>query len=280
MVGAPARLTAPGAVGLAGPEAFPFEGQWNPIGPTVDGTAGMYSTQLRTGLGPPAVVAWIDPGAFIATIHPGIAEPGGKWPVAPTVLAEDQPRLAAVFNGGFKFDVARGGLYIDGKTQPELRQGAASLAVLRNGALTVGQWGRDVSLADNPVAVRQNLELLVDGGQPVPGLKPDDTEHWGSTLGGRKLVARSGVGVRSDGSIVYVGAPLLNVTTLASLLAQAGATRAMELDINPSWVTFNWFTWDAAAARLDAHQLASFMHGPATRFTKPDERDFVSISTR
>ena len=32
-------------------------------------------------------------------------------------------------------------------------------------------------------SVRQNLDLLVDGGKPVPGLNATDTTKWGATLG-------------------------------------------------------------------------------------------------
>ncbi len=40
-------------------------------------------------------------------------------------------------------------------------------------------------MTPNVVAVRQNLDLLVDGGKPVPGLNANDTTQWGYTLGNR-----------------------------------------------------------------------------------------------
>ncbi len=88
------------------------------------------------------------------------------------------------------------------------------------------------------VSVRQNLDLLVDNGQPVPGLDATDTTKWGATLGNAVYVWRSGLGVTADGALVYVGGPGLNITDLADLLVRAGAVRAMELDINTDWVTF------------------------------------------
>lgn len=54
----------------------------------------------------------------------------------------------------------------------------------------------------------------------------------GLTLGNAACVWRSGLGITADGALVYVGGPGLNVTTLADILARAGAVRAMELDIN------------------------------------------------
>ena len=66
-----------------------------------------------------------------------------------------------------------------------LRTGAASFVVYRNGSATVAQWGRDVTMSSDVVSVRQNLDLLVDNGQPVPGLNAADTTQWGATLGTR-----------------------------------------------------------------------------------------------
>ena len=59
-----------------------------------------------------------------------------------------------------------------------LRVGAASLVIYRNGTALVGEWGRDARMAPNVVAVRQNLNLLVDNGQAVPGLNPNDIWTW------------------------------------------------------------------------------------------------------
>ena len=43
------------------------------------------------------------------------------------------------------------------------------------------------------------------------------------------------------GDLVYVGGPDLDPASLARLLIAAGAVRAMELDINPEWVSFATF---------------------------------------
>ena len=47
----------------------------------------------------------------------------------------------------------------------------------------MGDWGSDVKMTPTVVAVRQNLSLLVNHGQPVPGLNANDTSQWGNTLG-------------------------------------------------------------------------------------------------
>ena len=73
-------------------------------------------------------------------------------------------------------------------------------------------------MTPNVVAVRQNLDLLVDSGEPGTGLNANDTAQWGYTLGGQVYVWRSGIGVTADGALVYVGGPGLNITDLADVL--------------------------------------------------------------
>ena len=88
-------------------------------------------------------------------------------------------------------------------------------------------------------AVRQNLTLLVDHGAPAPNL--DIPSEWGAVLGGGSFTWRSGIGVTAAGDLVYAAGPDLDPAGLARLLIAAGAMRAMELDINPSWVSFATF---------------------------------------
>jgi hypothetical protein len=110
-------------------------------------------------------------------------------------------------------------------------------------AVTVGQWGRDVTMTPDVVGVRQNLVLLVDNGQVVPAVDSSDHDLWGVTVDNRYFVWRSGVGITADGNIVYAMGPALSMRTLAELLHRAGAVRAMELDINTEWVSF--MTYDS-----------------------------------
>ena len=121
------------------------------------------------------------------------------------------------------------------------------------------------------VAVRQNLDLLVNGGKPLPGLNANDNTQWGATLGGQVYVSRSGIGITKSGALVYVGGPNLNITDLANLLVRAGAVRAMALDINTDWVnyaTFDPSTPGGVANPANASDLLPLadMAGPATRY--------------
>ena len=285
--------TAPPLVGLPAPGALtPFgapplagEGQWQAAARAVDGQAALYVTTLRPeGSSTAAGVAWMDTHLLRATLYSGSISPGhGPWKYTAPVQPADALTLVCAFNGGFKPADANGGYYTEGRTFAPLVAGGASLVISADGTATVGEWGRDVSMAPSVVSVRQNLTLLADGGRPVPGLSPSDTAVWGSTLGGVPRVWRSGLGVTADGALVYVSGPALNIVQLADLLVRAGAIRAMELDINPAWDTFTFYTPPpgVAASPADGTDLLASMSGGTTRFFDPPwARDFITLSAR
>ena len=282
----PAHLPPPTAIRSIAQPALPGEGQWGPAGRLVGGIPAIYETTLR----PDAIhtsyvvgVAWMDTKLLKATLYSGSQIPGGgpyshTAPVQPP--AADS--LVAAFNAGFLMSGADGGYYTDGRTILPLRAGAASFVISRDGSATVGRWGSDVTMTPDVVSVRQNLNLLVDGGQPVPGLNATDTTQWGNTLGNAVYVWRSGIGVTSDGALVYVGGPGLNITDLANLLVRAGAVRAMELDINTDWVNFSVYkpaTPAGQASGLNGTELLPGMTGtPARYFQTWWARDFFTMS--
>jgi hypothetical protein len=218
-----------------------------------------------------------------STLYSGSQIPGGgpfthMAPVPP--VAADT--LVAAFNAGFVLSGGNGGYYTDGRMIAPLRTGAASFVIYRNGTTTVGQWGRDATMTPDVVSVRQNLDLLVDGGRPVAGLNAADTTKWGFTLGNAVYVWRSGVGVTADGALVYVGGPGLNITDLADLLARAGAVRAMELDINTDWVNYSTYRPASplgAASGANGTELLPAMTGTPDRYFESWwARDFFTMS--
>jgi hypothetical protein len=131
-------------------------------------------------------------------------------------------------------------------------------------------------MAPDVVAVRQNLSLIVTDGRPTPGLGADSYQRWGATLGNSVLVWRSGVGVTADGALVYAAGPGLSVQTLASVLARAGAVRAMELDINTEWTSAYYYTL-RGGSQLVSHKLLADMYQGQNRYLIPDQRDFFAM---
>ena len=283
----PAHLPAPAAIVPFVTDPTPGEGQWHPIGRDVDGIPAMYAAYLR----PNAVntslvtgVAWMDTTLLRATLYEGTSIPGTgqQWIDEAPVAGQALDTLVAAFNSGFRMQDAQGGFYADGVTAVPLVPGAASLVIDSNGTPTIGAWGTDVTMSPSVVAVRQNLHLIVDNGQPLPGLVDNDFSHWGFTLGNKVQVWRSGLGVTADGALVYVGGSGLSIVDLANVLARAGAVRAMELDINTAWVNFTSFDPPAGqpASAADGTDLTEDEATYPSRYFEPLSRDFVTMSAR
>ena len=90
-------------------------------------------------------------------------------------------------------------------------------------------------------------------------------------------VWRSGVGVDPHGNLIFAAANDQTAESLAEILQRAGAVRAMELDINSEWVTFNFYGgW---GARFPTKLLPD-MTREATRYLEPDDRDFLAVFAR
>jgi hypothetical protein len=284
----PAHLPEPAALQPIASPAVPGEGQWRPAGRLIDGIPAVYEADLRPDAVHTSVVtavAWMDTKLLGATLYSGSTIPGGgPYQFSAPIQPQAATRLDAAFNAGFLMSDAAGGYYVQGKTVVPLRLGAASFVIYKDGAVTIGAWGRDVSMTPDITAVRQNVNLLVDGGRPVPGLNANDTTQWGFTLGNQVYVWRSGVGETANGALVYVAGPDLNITDLADVLVRAGAVRAMELDINTDWVnlaTYAPSTATGAATAANGSDLLPNMVGtPGRYFESWWSRDFFAMSVR
>ncbi len=293
--------TAPlGPTPLAAPAPLvPFAGEpggggtWTGYGRLVDGVPAVYETTLVPPGGTQAAgIAWMDTHLLSAQLYSGSKSPGGgpyqyTAPVEPAQAAT----LVAAFNGGFMMSVAGGGYYTEGKVIVPLVQGAASLVIYSDGSVNIGAWGSDVTMTPNVVGVRQNLVPLVANGRPTAEAGTSNWNAWGATCGvttctgpGIENQWRSGVGITSNGALVYVTGPALDPLQLAQLLVQAGAVRAMQLDINPDWTVF--VTYDPAtpgglAAPANGQKLLqATVQGPGTFFEPAWARDFITMSAR
>jgi hypothetical protein len=279
----PAALPAPAVVPPITGQAVAGEGHWVPVGQPVGGAAAVYATFVRPDPVHTSVVtgvAWMDTHLLRAVLYSGYQVPGGSgWtPTAPISPAAGP--LVAAFNSGFRLqDAAGSGYYSQGRTAAPIINGYASLVIYRDGRATVGQWGRDVSATPDVVSIRQNLNLIVDQGRPVPGLTNDKFQKWGATLGNKLYVWRSGVGVTANGALVYAGGSGLSIYSLADVLARCGAVRAMELDINTDWVDYFYFNppAGAAAAPSNASKLLPQMVQSTKRYFEPSSRDFIAM---
>jgi hypothetical protein len=273
-----ARSYEPPAIRPAIWPSLPGEGVWHGTGPLVAGAPPVLVTTFRPDPNYPqmvAGVAWIDTSRTWLALYPGRYEP----PNSGNALAEVPPQLRsgllATFNAGFKLEDSGGGFYAGGHSYAPLRDGQATLIAFRDGKFDVRTWTGGPVPGPDVVFARQNLPLILSGGRLVSDL--DNGALWGATLGNAVRVWRSAIGVDAHGDLLYAGADLQTAQSIAQILQRAGAVRAMELDINSEWVTFNFYGgWDAAAPQ----KLLPDMTRDATRYLTPDDRDFFAVYAR
>ncbi len=281
----PATAVATGAPPAVAPmvPALPGEGQWVAGASSSRGGPAIYTTFERPDARHRSVVAGVALLEGRATVTRLVA--GTRQPLPQTRVDDSRvpdalrASLVATFNSGFKMQDARGGFYADGHATVPLRVGAASLVVRQDGSATVGQWGRDAVAGPDVVGVRQNLDLVVDGGRPVAGLDGNTSQRWGSAKNQLQYTWRSGVGIDAAGDLIYVAGDGLSLATLATALLQAGVVRGMQLDIHSQMVDFFSYRHAGSAVPV-ATKLLPTMPGRLDRYLVPDQRDFVAVTLR
>jgi hypothetical protein len=265
-------------------EVEPNEGVWQPTGRSVLGQPAVYTTYVR----PDAVhtsyytgLMWLDTELLTTNYVVGLEEPGGgPNPWGSQIPESEHDAAVAAFNSGVAIDTAGGGAYLDGEEIVSLRDGAASLVAMQDGSADVGVWGRDFDLESRVEAVRQNLVLIVDRGRLSPELFDDDTTAFGDAIGNDVHIWRSGVGVTSDGALVYAGGPALSLVALARTLRAAGAVRAMELDITTDQVSAFTYQPDPTESgnAIEGVKLLDDMTHDGSQYLEPSSRDFFAFT--
>ena len=254
----------------------PKEGEWQPVGSAVGGVPAVYVTRVRADdvhTSYYASVMWIDTMLTRAMFIPGYEEPaGGPNPFNGALPKEYWPLVLANVNGAFRLGDSMGGYAYDGQVVKPLVDGKATTVVSRDGSIRIGRWGRDFTgLTDDMMAVRQNLNLIVDRGESkVTGTA--DNVVWGATTDKESLAWRAAIGQRADGSIVYVGSPFLSAQGLADTLVRAGVQQAMVLDMNAYWTAGFYFRHRKDGTPV-CRKLDPQIPEGCDRFLKPYKRD-------
>ena len=274
--GPPPRLAS-----MAG-SPLPGEGVWRVLG-TVHGEPAVYGTYLRPSSVYSSYVAGIvsmNQTLLRFELRPGVEDPGpGQWHASPDIPAGTRRGLVATFNSGFKISSSDGGFYLNGDSKGTLAAGVASVVYYRDGHIAIGSWDKTVRMSSDVVGVRQNLHLIVSHGRVPSSVDNNVESSWGATLGGGYYVWRSGIGITSDGRVIFVYGPALNVRELGELLRHAGAQTAMELDINPAWMSFSYYRHSETANPKPVNLLPD-QQQPADRYYFPASRDFTAVYAR
>lgn len=274
----------PASLGSPAGKPLPGEGIWREV-VSVHGVPAVFKTyvrQSRVYSSYYAAIVSMDQRLVKFSMRPGSEDPGyGNWGAAMDIPPGSRTGLVATFNSGFRVASSDGGFYLNGHHDGALVKGAASEVYYRDGRMRIGSWGYGgLRLGPDVAGVRQNLKLIVVNGQIPASVNSDVVSTWGATLGGGYYVWRSGIGITSDGRIIFVYGPELNAHTLASLLRRAGAVTAMELDINPDWMSFMYYLpkdhpSDPTPVNLLPNQIQ-----PPDRYYFIANRDFTAVFAR
>jgi hypothetical protein len=211
------------------------------------------------------------------TLHTGTLDGGeGGSVYGARISRREVHSLIAAFNGGFKLTYHDVGFRSARRVAAPLRPGLASIVTYTDGTSDIGAWRAGVPRAGEHVfSVLQNQHLLVDHGRGAANLSSCIIACWGETIGARTVVARSGLGVRADGQLVWAAGEQLTPGGLAHALIAAGAQRAIELDINPDWVA--GYLYPHHPSGPTAVPVLPEQHGIAGAMLEADPRDFLAV---
>jgi hypothetical protein len=283
--------------------ALPGEGVWQPLA-TLGQPAGeppiLWQTIFRPDPDRPfaqvALVA-MDLSRTRLNIVVGTKEPASDVPAdglrTGVIPADVQSggELLAAWNGGFKAVHGHYGMMTDGVVWLPAKEGLATAAVNKDGQLTLGAWGRGVKPDANWSAWRQNNPPLIENGVVNPDVvKLANTIHWGASLSGAVFIWRSGMGVTPDDRwLIYAAGNPLSVQTLTAALQAAGASDAMQLDVNMTFEQYYTFLDQPQTAQVAGQdvslpitgvKLIKQMQGKPDHFLVPHDRDFFYLTYR
>jgi hypothetical protein len=288
----PAPAAPPRPAPLALPEVRPLrgdpregEGVWTTAGLPRSSPEDvlMAKTFVRPDLARPYAlvgVLLVDRRRVRLHVTGGTESPGGDRGVKGPGVIPPAHRgvLLAAWNGGFRGPHGGYGMYADGRQYRPLRNGFASLVLTRDGAVRIGQWGRDVFWSDDIEAVRQNAVLLVDNCE-VSRRTNEGNDTWGyvQVNSAEFITWRSAVGVTRDGNILVAAGNSLSAATLAKALWAAGACYAMQLDINTPYVLTSLFVSQPDGSLKASKFMESMIDNPS-RFLGTQANDFMYLT--
>jgi hypothetical protein len=187
----------------------------------------------------------VDTSVMLLGSVAGTKQPGGALgKPGPGRVPEEiraSGRLIAAFDGGFLYRDGEGGMIVGDETYVPLKKDLGALVGYRDGTLRIINYTGQ-PLGDNVAFVRQNCPLLIADGDVTP-LNPKNKSLWGRTMTSSILTWRSGIGLDPNNNLIFAVGDNLTPTTLALALKSAGAINAIQLDINPGWTRFNWFSY-------------------------------------
>lgn len=193
----------------------------------------------------------------------------------------DRSDLLVAWNGGFQGPHGGFGMYADGKQYRPLVKGLASVAVAKDGTITMGEWGRTLFWNDDLIAVRQNAALLVEDCEvsKLASEQGQNNDIWGYVdVNTTKFITwRSAIGLTKNGDLLVAAGSNLSAASLARALWAVGACTAMQLDINSPYVLTSLFSKQSDGSVKASRFMNSMSDNPA-RFLETQPRDFMYVT--
>lgn len=296
---APAATSKPDDVGpIPNGVAADGDGRWSPVSDPQRPSAAplLFATLLH----PDPVRPWAEVFVVVARtadvrLHAvaGTVEPeattleGNGYARRGTIPAGHSTDLLAAFNGGFKTEHGRHGMFVDGVTLVLPRAMLCTVIGYEGGRLDIGSWkslDTELSEALREGRVRfwrQAAPCMYERGQLNALLRDEGVKNWGATLEGNVVIRRSAIGLSADRELLFVA--VSNDTTaraLALAMGHAGASDVAQLDVNWSYPRFVLFSRDAQG-RLRAQTLfRGFLFRESDYVEKPSQRDFFYLTRR
>jgi hypothetical protein len=218
-------------------------------------------------------------------LHGGTIDPPGTTTGVPAdaqpVISDGELRVGVLgaFNGGFKINANAGGVILDGKVVEAMQPGMGTACINNLGQLKIAAWGAGLPRKHfAAISCRQNLPLMVAGGQLTALAANPAWGNWGATLASIGAQPRSGLGLDTKGNVIFIATM---TGTLPSQLAHAeiaaGIVTGMQLDINPDWPTFGVFGSPQHGRSTNFVLALPGYNKPPAFYMSRSARDFFSV---
>jgi hypothetical protein len=224
-------------------------------------------------------IAAVDLTRVALRLVPGTEDLGwAKLPVTPQsglVPEGEQDGLLFIMNGGFQPRHGKWGLVANGVVVSEPREPGCTMGLHVDGTLRIAPWPRLEPERAKFESLRQTPPCLVDEGAVHPLLLKGQDKAWGGHAADVNTQRRSAAGVDPTGRILfYALGEEAQPRHLADALRVAGASAAVELDINWYWTRFLLFGTASGALRVSS-PLVPKMEGQAHGYVvRASTRDF------
>jgi len=274
--------------------ASPGDGHWTRFGPpSASERPGEAPLIARTVVHPHPESRWIV--VTVAAVDLRRVEIGlvagtedlawAKLPVgkdAGLVPSSVQDRLVAVMNGGFQPKHGRWGMMASGVVVSPPREEGCTIALHADGSVRLGPWSELSAARSSMTSFRQTPPCLVHDGALHPSLIAGRDKTWAGHAADLTTRRRSAAGIDRTGQVLYYAiGEEADPRWLAEGLRAAGATTALELDINWYWTRFLLFgRADTGSLRVVDTLIPKMEHLANGYVERASTRDFFFLAKR